>query len=169
MSSFIDAVEQRFLQLVDSYTGMKSSTFLLRQALTEVLAEAGPVAVVDENDDEKWADILPNVSVKVGTKLFTAPPADALSMEHANLMEQASIEIKTLRTQLAAAQAALANRGSLLREPISATNPLPPGCYCKPGQCAAPVIMGRQMGCRDPAKRDAAIATDQSDAGSEAV
>lgn len=43
---------------------------------------------------------------------------------------------------------------SLLRPAISATNPLPPGCYCKPGRCAAPVIMGRQTPCRDPEKRD---------------
>lgn len=45
---------------------------------------------------------------------------------------------------------------SLLRPAISATNPLPPGCYCKPGECAAPRIMGRQTPCRDPQKRDAA-------------
>ncbi len=37
---------------------------------------------------------------------------------------------------------------SLLRKPKDA----PGGCYCKPGQCGAPVIMGRQMACRDPEK-----------------
>lgn len=37
---------------------------------------------------------------------------------------------------------------SLLRKP----GPLPSGCYCKPGKCAAPVILGRQTACRDPKK-----------------
>lgn len=41
---------------------------------------------------------------------------------------------------------------SLLRPPISAANPLPPGCNCEPGRCAAPVISGRQTPCRDPEK-----------------
>lgn len=39
--------------------------------------------------------------------------------------------------------------GSLLR---SANDPPPSKCYCKPGHCMAPVIMGRQMPCLDPAK-----------------
>lgn len=39
---------------------------------------------------------------------------------------------------------------SLLRAPISAANPLPPGCYCKPGECGAP----KPNWCRDAAKRD---------------
>lgn len=43
---------------------------------------------------------------------------------------------------------------SLLRPAINATTPLPPGCYCEPGKCAAPRIMGRQTPCRDPEKRD---------------
>lgn len=42
---------------------------------------------------------------------------------------------------------------SLLREPISATNPLPPGCYCKPGKCSAP----KPSWCRDANKRDAKV------------
>ena len=37
----------------------------------------------------------------------------------------------------------------LLHKP---NDPLPDGCYCKSGQCMAPVIMGRQMPCRDPEK-----------------
>lgn len=43
---------------------------------------------------------------------------------------------------------------SLLRKP----GPLPDGCYCKPGQCAAPVVMGRQTACRDPQKAAAQLA-----------
>lgn len=36
-----------------------------------------PVAVVDAADDGMWADILPNVTVKVGQALYTAPqPAE---------------------------------------------------------------------------------------------
>jgi hypothetical protein len=38
---------------------------------------------------------------------------------------------------------------SLLRSDSEA---LPAGCYCKPGQCMAPTIMGRQQPCRDPEK-----------------
>jgi hypothetical protein len=37
---------------------------------------------------------------------------------------------------------------SLLRPAISTANPLPPGCYCPPGECQAPRIMGRQAPCR---------------------
>jgi len=40
---------------------------------------------------------------------------------------------------------------SLLKPAISTSNPLPPGCYCKAGQCAAP----RPEWCRDASKRDA--------------
>jgi hypothetical protein len=31
-------------------------------------------------------------------------------------------------------------------------DPLPSGCYCKPGHCMAPKIMGVQTPCRDPKK-----------------
>ena len=37
------------------------------------LREQKPVAEVDKDDDNQWADILPNVSVKVGDKLFLHP------------------------------------------------------------------------------------------------
>jgi hypothetical protein len=40
-------------------------------------------------------------------------------------------------------------RESLLRP---ASEALLAGCYCKPGKCMAPTIMGRQQPCRDPAK-----------------
>jgi len=56
------------------------------------------------------------------------------------------------------ARAALVGSGktaeskSLLHSP---NDPPPAGCYCKPGQCMAPVIMGRQMPCRDPEKAKA--------------
>lgn len=36
-----------------------------------------------------------------------------------------------------------------------ANEPLPEGCHCKPGKCMAPVIMGKQMPCRDPEKANA--------------
>jgi hypothetical protein len=39
---------------------------------------------------------------------------------------------------------------SLLREPISAANPLSAGCYCKEGKCGAP----HPSWCRDTKKRD---------------
>jgi hypothetical protein len=39
--------------------------------------------------------------------------------------------------------------GPLLRKPNS---PLPDGCYCKPGRCMAPKVMGMQQPCRDPQK-----------------
>lgn len=47
-----------------------------------------------------------------------------------------------------AAPAAEQGDSSLLRKP----GPLPAGCYCKPGRCMAPVVMGRQTACRDQAK-----------------
>jgi len=44
-------------------------------AIKEALAqEQEPVAIVDANDDGYWADILPNISVKVGQMLYTNPP-----------------------------------------------------------------------------------------------
>ncbi len=43
---------------------------------------------------------------------------------------------------------------SMLR-PVN--EPLPPGCYCQPGRCMAPVVMGRQMPCRDPQKAAASL------------
>ena len=46
-------------------------------ALEAVIAErekVAPVAVVDADDDVYWADILPDRSVKVGQKLYAAPP-----------------------------------------------------------------------------------------------
>jgi len=33
-----------------------------------------------------------------------------------------------------------------------ANEPLPKGCYCEPGKCMAPMIMGVQQPCRDPQK-----------------
>lgn len=40
-------------------------------------------------------------------------------------------------------------RKSLLRP---ASESLPTGCFCEPGKCMSPVIMGKQMPCRDPEK-----------------
>ena len=43
--------------------------------------QAEPVAQVDANDDEIWADILPNSDVKVGQFLYTADTVRALQLE----------------------------------------------------------------------------------------
>ena len=44
-------------------------------AIKEALAQTQePVAIVDANDDGYWADILPNISVKVGQMLYANPP-----------------------------------------------------------------------------------------------
>lgn len=40
-----------------------------------------PAAVVDEGDEGQWADILPDVSVKVGQHLYAAPPAPAAALD----------------------------------------------------------------------------------------
>lgn len=56
---------------------------------------------------------------------------------------------------------------SLLRLAIGPSGTLAPGCYCKPGRCMAPRIMGRQSPCRDPAKRDAAPAQQDGQEGGE--
>lgn len=37
--------------------------------------------------------------------------------------------------------------------------PLPEGCFCKPGKCMAPFVMGMQMPCRDVNKANAAPAS----------
>lgn len=60
-----------------------------------------------------------------------------------------------------------ANEGvqSLLRKPISASNPLPPGCYCQPGRCAAP----QPNWCRDHAKRDGAVPPAEADMPHQSV
>lgn len=76
MSSFIEAVEQRLQERAGSWRNVIDWS-VFRNALTECLAEAGPVA---KTDDEgcAWAldgSGLPNVPP--GTLLFTAPPADA--------------------------------------------------------------------------------------------
>lgn len=42
---------------------------------TPVRGEQKAVAVVDEGDDGQWAEILPDVSVRVGDKLYADPPA----------------------------------------------------------------------------------------------
>jgi hypothetical protein len=42
------------------------------------------------------------------------------------------------------------SKARALLRPVN--EPLPPGCYCQPGRCMAPVVMGRQMPCRDPQK-----------------
>ncbi len=51
--------------------------------------------------------------------------------------------------------AAATNRESSLLRPPS--RHAPDGCYCQPGRCSAPIIMGGQMPCRDPQKASAAI------------
>lgn len=48
---------------------------MLAAAPQPVSGEQSPVAVVDENDDGQWADILPDVSVRVGDMFYAAPPA----------------------------------------------------------------------------------------------
>jgi hypothetical protein len=70
-------------------------------------AAAGPVyqhACIGLGREKTWADVDFNwyegAPENMRRVMFTAPPADALSMEHANLMEQASIEIKALREAL---------------------------------------------------------------------
>jgi len=59
-------------------------------------------------------------------------------------------DVAALLSHIAALrQPAASGVDSLLRK---AGDPLPDGCYCKPGQCMAPTIMGRQFPCRDPQK-----------------
>ena len=59
-------------------------------------------------------------------------------IERIALMEEENAQLK-----------AELNHQSLLR---SATTQPIQGCYCQPGRCMAPVIMGRQMPCLDPEK-----------------
>ncbi len=61
-------------------------------------------------------------------------------------------ELSTLRESMRA--------GSLLRK---VGEPLPKGCYCTPGRCAAP----KSEWCRDSAKRDYKSSEDSTEAGKE--
>jgi hypothetical protein len=91
---FIDAVEQRLLPFWKS-SGIPDAqqqliVSVLRQALTETLAGAGPVALkvvkgelcyLSREDDQSfgmWCPVTPDYSPPFpdGTQLFTAPPAD---------------------------------------------------------------------------------------------
>ncbi|WP_395406237.1 hypothetical protein ACHMW6_06075 [Pseudoduganella sp. UC29_106] len=58
--------------------GSKDGKTLLLVSLPDPAPTAmQPVAVVDANDDGMWADILPNVTVKVGQPLYAAAQAPA--------------------------------------------------------------------------------------------
>lgn len=57
-----------------------------------------------------------------------------------------------LATQALAPQTTVASSsGSLLRQPVKSiaevSKTIPGGCYCQPGTCQAPVVMGRQTPC----------------------
>jgi hypothetical protein len=209
MSSFIDAVEQRARELGEGSTPTEGDW---RQALTEVLAEAGPVyqhACIGLGREKTWADVDFNwyegAPENMRRVMFTAPPADALRIEALtdalntktyayDLLHEACLGFKaerderdariaelkielnkaiqqslprrnetdSLRNQLAAAQAALESdplKGAAkwLRESIA---------DCQVGDLQFRLGIGYNR-----AKRlfDAASATDQSAAGSEAA
>jgi hypothetical protein len=126
MSSFIDAVEQRARELGEGGVPTEGDW---RQALTETLAEAGPVGEVQ---GMQWSlggkptlvCVRIGGPVPHGTLLFTAPPADERDariaeleakyqeeresrIEHSKGIVAARALNDELRTQLATAQAAL--------------------------------------------------------------
>jgi hypothetical protein len=68
---------------------------------------------------------------KRSIQLLASPPAPAVAPQE---------QPETVRVPVG---------GSLLHK---IGDPLPAGCYCNPGECMAPTIMGRQMPCRDPQK-----------------
>jgi hypothetical protein len=185
-SSFIDAAEQRAQKLSLTYRNDSIDWFeCYRQALTEVLAEAGPVAWIHRHPDSGNVPFLslcePEfMSNEGGTSepLFTAPPADnrdariaELEADNAELKRFAHVgkemvnltttvwyenewpaipalwaecakERDELRAKLAAAQAALISARWMIGHPDNVA------------------IVDRAI---------AAIATDQSAAGSEAT
>lgn len=55
----------------------------------------------------------------------------------------------SLKAQVGALEDLRGKPNSLLRP---ASKLAPAGCHCKPGRCAAPVVMGQQVPCRDPEK-----------------
>ena len=71
-----------------------------------------PVARVDANDDGMWADILPNVNVKVGQFLYAHPDAD-LRAELAEANEDYSRILADRSAWRAKAERAEAERDSL--------------------------------------------------------
>ena len=60
------------------------------------------------------------------------------------LVQDLMAEVRRLSAQPAAPQ-------SLLRKPVrniaEISAAIPGGCYCPPGECGAPIIMGRQTPC----------------------
>ena len=66
----------------------ESAFELLELAAPAVQGE--PVAVVDADDDGMWADILPDVTVKVGQTLYTAPQPAEQQPDVAQLVEALS-------------------------------------------------------------------------------
>jgi len=59
----------------DEFNASAEKMYEAITAIKEALAQTQePVAIVDANDDGYWADILPNISVKVGQMLYTTPP-----------------------------------------------------------------------------------------------
>jgi hypothetical protein len=107
----------------------------------ERVAEAFYLAMY-ENDGGDWRAVeTKDVWREKALRVMAALSAPRTAAQDAAAARIAELE-KALRPSTAVG-------ASLLR---SVNEPLPPGCYCKPGQCMAPKIMGRQMPCRDPQK-----------------
>lgn len=78
------------------------------------------------------------------------PPSPTIGVGNFDEMRMRRHMANDIRAAAEALSSASVVRGEPLLRPAS-SGPAP-GCYCKPGKCMAPVVMGEQMPCRDPAK-----------------
>lgn len=84
--SIVDELAQ-FIRQVDGNNKMGAGSLAEkiceRFHVADPAVQGEPVAVVDACDDGMWADILPDVDVKVGQPLYTAPqPAEQQPISH---------------------------------------------------------------------------------------
>jgi hypothetical protein len=125
----------------DGYWALRIASPAPPADAVERVAEAFYLAMY-ENDGGDWRAVeTKDVWREKALRVIAALSAPRTAAQDAAAARIAELE-KALRPSTAVG-------ASLLR---SVNEPLPPGCYCKPGQCMAPKIMGRQMPCRDPQK-----------------
>ena len=116
------------------------------ERLSELKSTAAPSVSTKPPRPEELLECQNPVYLKL-RKIYCCKGAEFCRTE----LQEAWLEIAKLDWQLnhPAARPSGDGQPALLHKP---NDPLPEGCFCQPGKCAAPVIMGRQMPCPDPQK-----------------
>lgn len=117
---------------------------LIRQR-DEVIQESWKQAREWGNELGISAEHLPALICGIGDKFF-------------ELQEQRDEQLERIREYSAGEHRGL-DMAAIHEIASESTDSAPYGCYCKPGKCTAPVVMGRQMPCRDPRKAAALCPT----------